>query len=131
MKSTCSEPPKMKFLIKVFITAVNAFLLAYILPGIEIKDFVTAIIVALVLAVLDAVVKPLLILFTLPATIFTLGLFLFVINACIILIDAYFVGGFEIAVPKFWYALLFSICLSIANSIVHRVALKDEKQKSN
>jgi putative membrane protein len=121
----------MKFLIKVFITAVNAFILAYLLPGIEIKDFLTAIIVALVLAVLDAVVKPLLILFTLPATIFTLGLFLFVINACIILIDAYFVGGFDIAVPKFWYALLFSICLSIANSIVHRIALKDEKQKSN
>jgi len=120
----------MKFLIKVLITAVNAFALTYILPGIHIRDFITALIVALVLSVLDAVVKPLLILFTLPATIFTLGLFLFVVNAIIILIDAYFVGGFEISTPKFWYALLFSICLSFVNSIVHKMVLKEEK-KSN
>lgn len=111
----------MKFLLKVLITAVNAFLLAYLLPGIHIRDFLTAIVVAFVLALLDAVVKPVLVLFTLPATIFTLGLFLFVINAVIILIDAYFVGGFEISPPKFWYALLFSILLSIVNSVVHKM----------
>jgi len=119
----------MNFILKVLITAVNAFALAYILPGIDIKDFLTAIIVALVLSVLDAVVKPVLVLFTLPATIFTLGLFLFVINAIIILIDAYFVGGFEIATPKFWNALLFSILLSIANSVVHKLVLKDRKKE--
>lgn len=119
----------MQFLIKVLITAVNAFLLAYVLPGVEIKDFFTAIIVALVLSVLDAIVKPILILFTLPATIFTLGLFLFVINACIILLDAYFVGGFK--VDGFWYALLFSICLSLINSFVHKQVLKDKQQQSN
>lgn len=119
----------MQFLIKVLITAVNAFLLAYVLPGVEIKDFFTAIIVALVLSVLDAIVKPILILFTLPATIFTLGLFLFVINACIILLDAYFVGGFK--VDGFWYALLFSICLSLINSFVHKQVLKNKQQQSN
>ena len=84
----------MKFVLKVLITAVNAFVLAYLLPGISINHFFTAIAVAFVLALLDAVVKPILVLFTLPATIFTLGLFLFVINACIILLDAYFVKGF-------------------------------------
>lgn len=115
----------MNFIIKVLITAVNAFLLAYVLPGVEIKDFLTAILVAFVLALLDAIVKPILILFTLPATIFTLGLFLFVINACIILIDAHFVGGFK--VEGFWYALLFSICLSFVNSIVHKTFLKEKK----
>jgi putative membrane protein len=114
----------MNFIIKVLITAVNAFLLAYLLPGIEIKDFLTAIIVAFVLALLDAIVKPVLILFTLPVTIFTLGLFLFVINAVIILIDAYFVGGFK--VDGFWYALLFSICLSLVNSVIHKRVLKDK-----
>jgi putative membrane protein len=118
----------MNFIIKVLITAVNAFLLAYVLPGIEIKDFFTAIVVAFVLALLDAIVKPVLIIFTLPATIFTLGLFLFVINAIIILIDAYFVGGFK--VDGFWYALLFSICLSLVNSMVHKLVLK-EKQNTN
>lgn len=120
----------MKFIIKVLITAVNAFLLAYILPGVSIRNFLIALLVAFVLALLDAIVKPLLVLFTLPATIFTLGLFLFVINAGIILLDAYFVKGFE--VDGFWYALLFSICLSFANSIVHKMVLKDEgKNKAN
>jgi putative membrane protein len=119
----------MKFLIKVLITAVNAFLLAYILPGISINNFLTAILVAFVLALLDAIVKPLLVLFTLPATIFTLGLFLFVINACIILLDDYFVKGFK--VDGFWYALLFSVCLSFINSVVHKMVLKDEQKNMN
>jgi putative membrane protein len=119
----------MKFLIKVLITAVNAFLLAYILPGISINNFLTAILVAFVLALLDAIVKPLLVLFTLPATIFTLGLFLFVINACIILLDDYFVKGFK--VDGFWYALLFSVCLSFINSVVHKMVLKDEQKNTN
>ncbi|MBI1783210.1 MAG: phage holin family protein [Sphingobacteriales bacterium] len=114
----------MNFLLKILITAVNVFVLAYVLPGIEIKDFLTAVIVAFVLAILDAIVKPLLILFTLPATIFTLGLFLFVINAVIILIDAYFVHGFK--VEGFWYALLFSMCLSLLNSFVHKRAFPEK-----
>ena len=114
----------MNFLLKILITAVNVFVLAYVLPGIEIKDFLTAFIVAFVLAILDAIVKPLLILFTLPATIFTLGLFLFVINAVIILIDAYFVHGFK--VEGFWYALLFSMCLSLLNSFVHKRAFPEK-----
>jgi putative membrane protein len=116
----------MKFLVKVLITTVNAFILASILPGIEIDDIYTAIIVALVLAVLDAVVKPILILFTLPATIFTLGLFLFVINACIILIDDHFVHGFN--VDSFWHALLFSILLSFFNSFVHKRAFPNQNK---
>ena len=114
------------FLIKVLVTSVNAFILAYILDGVEIKDYFTAIIVAFVLALLDAFVKPLLILLTLPATLFTLGLFLFVINACIILLDAHFVGGFQ--VDGFWYALLFSILLSFFNSLVHRKAFPNEEK---
>jgi putative membrane protein len=118
----------MKFLIKVLITAVNAFILASILPGIDIDNFLTAILVAFVLALLDAIVKPILVLFTLPATIFTLGLFLFVINACIILLDDYFVHGFKVG--GFWYALLFSICLSIINSFVHKMVLKEEEKNS-
>src|SRR5580765_7515356 len=112
----------MKFLLKILITAVNVFILALILPGVEIVDnnISTAVIVAVVLAILNAIVKPLLILLTLPATILTLGLFLFVINACIILIDAHFVHGFK--VDGFWYALLFSIVLSFFNSFVHKRA---------
>ena len=118
----------MKFLLKFLITTVNVFVLAYILPGIDIvnNNFYTAIVVAFVLALLDAFIKPLLILLTLPATILTLGLFLFVINACIILIDAHFVHGFK--VDSFWYAMLFSILLSFLNSFVHKRAFKEREQ---
>lgn len=108
----------MNYVLKIIVTAVNAFLLAYLLPGIEINHFGTALLVAFVLSVLNGFVKPILILFTLPATLFTLGLFLFVINALIILIDAHFVGGFVISKPEFWNALLFSVLLSLANSLV-------------
>jgi putative membrane protein len=117
-----------RWLIKVMVCAVNAFILAYILPGIEIKDMLTALLVAVVLSLLDAVVKPLLVLFTLPATILTLGLFLFVINACIILIDDHFVHGFK--VESFWHALLFSVLLSFFNSFVHKKAWPEEKKNN-
>jgi len=115
----------MKFLLKILITTVNVFILASILPGVKIDNIFTALMVAFVLAILDAIVKPLLILFTLPATILTLGLFLFVINACIILIDAHFVHGFK--VDGFWYALLFGVLLSFFNSFVHKRAFREEK----
>ena len=115
-----------KWFIKVLVCSVNVFILAYILPGITIVDFYTAIVVAVVLSLLDAIVKPLLILLTLPATILTLGLFLFVINAGIILIDAHFVHGFE--VKSFWYALLFGALLSFFNSLVHKRAFPDRKK---
>ena len=119
----------MKFFYKILITTVNVFILAAILPGIAIanNNIITAVVVALVLAVLDAIIKPLLILLTLPATILTLGLFLFVINACIILIDAHFVHGFY--VQGFWYAMLFSILLSFFNSFVHKRAFPDDRKK--
>lgn len=120
----------LKFLLKILITTVNVFILAYILPGIEIKNnnIYTAILVAAVLALLDAFIKPLLILLTLPVTILTLGLFLFVINACIILVDAHFVHGFE--VPDFWHAMLFSILLSFFNSFVHKRAFKEKNESA-
>jgi putative membrane protein len=116
------------FIIRILIIAVNAFLLAWLLPGIEISDFLTAILVALVLAVLDYLLKPVLILLTLPATFLSFGLFLFVVNALIILLDAYFVHGFK--VDGFWYAVLFSILLSIANGLVLPREKKQE-QKGN
>jgi putative membrane protein len=115
-----------KWFFKVLFCAVNVFILAYILPGIYIVDFFTAIWVAVVLSLLDAVVKPLLILLTLPATILTLGIFLFVINATIILLDAHFVHGFE--VKGFWHALLFGALLSFFNSWVYRRAFPGEKK---
>ena len=105
------------WLLKILVCAVNVFILAKILPGIDVKNIYTALFVAVVLSVLDVIIKPLLILLTLPATIITLGLFLFVINACVILLDAYFVHGFT--VESFWHAMLFSILLSFFNGLVN------------
>jgi len=118
-----------KWFFKVLVCSVNVFILEMILPGIEIKDFGTAVVVAIVLSLLDAIVKPLLIILTLPATILTLGLFLFVINAGIILLDAYFVHGFK--VENFWYALLFGAVLSFFNSLVHKMAFPEDKKNVN
>jgi putative membrane protein len=106
----------MKFLIRMVLTGGIAFGLAHLLPGIHIDTFWTAIILALVLAILNAIVKPILVLLTLPITIVTFGLFLFVINAIIILIAGSFIRGFS--VDGFWWALLFSLLLSVITSLL-------------
>lgn len=111
----------MGFLIRLLVNALAAMLTCYLLkPAVKIDSFVTALLLALVLAILNALVKPLLVLFTLPATILTLGLFLFVINAVIILLAAKIVPGFK--VDGFWWALLFSIVMTIINSIMISLA---------
>jgi putative membrane protein len=98
--------------------------IAHFMKGVMVANFVTSIIVAVVLGLLNIFVKPLLVLFTLPVTIFTLGLFLLVINAVMILICTKIVGGFS--VDSFWTALLFSIILSVSQSIMYRF-VKDDK----
>ncbi|MDG1528955.1 MAG: phage holin family protein [Polaribacter sp.] len=117
----------MSFLLKVLLTAVAVFVLAAILPGVEIANYVTAVWVAFAIAVLNMFVRPLLIFFTLPATIVTLGLFLFVINALIILLAAHLVGGF--LVSSFFSALLFSVLLSIFRSTLFKL-IKEKKKKN-
>ncbi|MES2430203.1 MAG: phage holin family protein [Bacteroidota bacterium] len=118
------------WLLRVLVCSVNVFILAAILPGIETNNMFTAFIVAIVLSVLDVLIKPLLILLTLPATIVTLGLFLFVINALVILLGAYIVDGFK--VDSFWYAMLFSVLLSFFNGLVNgRVKVSVGKHDNN
>ena len=104
----------MRFLIKILITGLAVLIASYLLPGVNVENMVTAICVAAVLALLNSFVKPVLIILTLPITIFSLGLFLLVINAFMIMLASKFVPGFK--VDGFWYALLFSIVLSIINS---------------
>ncbi len=100
-------------------------LLAHFLPGVEVTGFVAALIVAIVLGLLNFIVKPMLVVLTIPITIMTLGLFLFVINACIIMLADNFIDGF--GVNGFWIALLFSILLSIFQSIAYSL-LEDKKK---
>lgn len=114
----------MNIVLRIIISAVVAFALSYILSGVHIQSFVTALILAIVLGLLNIFVKPLLIILTLPITIFTFGLFLFVINALIILLAAKFVTGFR--VDGFWWALLFSLLLSILTSFLYKKSTRQE-----
>lgn len=114
----------MNLILRILLTALAVLVLQKILPGISVPSYGTAIWVAIALGILNAFVKPILVIFTLPATIFTLGLFLFVINAIIIMLAGEFVTGFEVS--GFWYALLFSILLSFLQSVLY--SFIDEKK---
>ncbi|SEF64118.1 putative membrane protein [Halpernia humi] len=107
----------MKFIIRLLVTAAVAFVLSkYFLSGVHIASFGTAIIFAIVLALLNFFVRPILSILGLPLTIITFGLFSFVINALIILLAGHFVTG--MTVDGFWWALIFSICLSVVTSLL-------------
>lgn len=113
----------MKFLIKLIISALAVFAAAYLLPGVSVDNFVTAIIVAVVLGLLNLVLKPILVLLTIPITVFTLGLFLLVINAIIVLVCSALVSGFK--VDGIIYALLFSLVVSVITAIMEGIAKDD------
>lgn len=117
----------MRLIVKIFANTLAVILAAYLLPGIEVKDFMNAVLVAIVLAVLNSVLKPILIILTIPVTILTLGLFLLVINALIILLADYLVGGFQ--VDGFWWALLFSIVMTVIMSIFNGLEKSSEKNQ--
>jgi putative membrane protein len=115
----------MNMIIRFLLNGLAVFLTAYLLPNVDVDGYGTALIVALVLSIANVIVKPILILFTIPITILTLGLFLLVINAIIILLADYLVDGFS--VDGFWWALLFSLILSIFNSLFEDLT-KDKKR---
>ena len=114
----------MKFIIRIIITALAVVIASYILPGVNVEGGLTAFLVAAVLSLLNAFVKPLLIILTIPITVLTLGLFLLVINALMILLAAKIVDGFH--VDGFWYALLFSIVLTIVVSLLNTLVRNEE-----
>ena len=109
----------MKLLLRIFITALLVMGIAYLMKGVIVDEFTTALIVAIVLGLLNFFVKPILVLFTLPITFFTLGLFLLVINTIMIELCDYFIDGFRI--NSFWTAMLFSIILSLSQSLVFQI----------
>ena len=114
----------MKVIIKLLITAGVAYLLPKILSGVQVADFTSAIIFAIVLGLLNLIVRPILSLLSLPITILTLGLFSLVINALIILLADKFTEG--INVDGFWWALIFSVALSVITSILESILISKE-----
>lgn len=106
----------MNFVIRILVTGAVAFGLSYILKGIHIDSYGTALIFALVLALINIFIRPLLVIFTIPLTIITFGLFLFVINALLVLLAAKFISGIQI--DGFWWGLLFSLLLSLVTAVL-------------
>ena len=99
------------FLAQTVVMTLAAILAAYILPGVHINSVVSAIITAIVIALLNSFIRPILIVLTLPFTIFSMGLFLLIINAFIIMLASGLVPSFH--VDGFWSALLFSLLLTL------------------
>lgn len=114
----------MNFIIKLFISSIIVFALSYFLPGVHVTSIVAALWVTVVLGLLNTFLKPVLVFFTIPVTLFTLGLFLLVINAIIVLICDYFIPEFQ--VDGFVTALFFSILLSVSQSILNKLFISDK-----
>ena len=116
----------MKFILRLLLSALAVVILSKVLPNVEVDTYLTAIIVAVALSLLNFIVRPILVILTLPVTIVTFGLFLLVINAVIILLANKLIDGFT--VNGFWWALLFSLLLSFLQSILFSL-LKEDKKK--
>lgn len=110
----------MKALIHLLVSGIAVFVTAYVLPGVRVDGYISAFVVAVVLAIVNMLVKPVLVILTLPITLLTLGLFMFVVNALIILLVDWLVPGFS--VDGIGWAILFSIMLSLVNGLFHSLA---------
>jgi putative membrane protein len=103
-------------LIKLLVNAAGVFVFGALLRGVQVKNFGTAILVAVVLALLNAFIKPIITFFTLPFIVLTLGLFVLVINTIIVMIADWLIDGLRI--ENFWWALIFSVAMSLLNLIL-------------
>lgn len=109
----------MRFIVRLIVNALAVYLTSRLLDGISIDNFVTAVVVAVVLGIVNTIIKPILLLLTLPINFLTLGLFTWVINALMVLLADYVVTGFSVA--SFLWALLFSFVLSVISSILNKL----------
>jgi putative membrane protein len=107
-------------IIRFLLSGLAVLLTAYLLPGVSVEHYGYALLVAALLSIVNVIVKPFLIILTIPITIFTLGLFLLVINAAMILLVSSLVPKFQ--VDGFWWALAFSLILSVFNSMFSEMA---------
>ena len=110
----------MYLLIRLVVNTLAVWAAAYILPGVRVQGWPTALVVAIVLGLVNAFLRPILLFLTFPITIVTLGLFVFVINALLILLVSKIVPGFH--VDGFWWALLYSLVLALINALLSPVA---------
>jgi len=111
----------MGIIVRLLINSLAVAITAYLLSaGVRIDSFFTAVVVAVVLGIINTFIKPIILLFTLPINLLTLGLFTFVINGVFILLVGRLVAGFDVA--GFWWAVLFSIVLALVNSVLNMLS---------
>ncbi len=108
----------MKLITRLLLTALVLLIVAEYIPGIEVTGFYAALIAAIILGLLNTIVRPILLILTFPITIVTLGLFVFVINAALFFFAATFIDGFTVA--SFWHALLGSLIVSAASTLLNK-----------
>lgn len=110
----------MNIFVNILVSAVAVFITGRLLRGVSIEGFGTAVAVAIVLGIVNALLGPLLLALTLPLNVLTLGLFTFVIIGGLVMLVAALVPGFKVA--SFWWALGFALILAIVNSALHSLA---------
>jgi len=115
----------MKFILRLLLSALAVVVLSKVLPNVSVDTYTTALIVAVALSLLNFIVRPILVILTLPVTILTFGLFLLVINAIIIKLADHFIDGFT--VNGWLWAIVFSLLLSLLQSILFSVLKSDKK----
>ena len=113
----------MRLLLVWLINSVALFALPYVFPWVTVDTFWTALIAALVLGLINALIRPILVLLTLPVTILTLGLFIFVINGLLFWMVASWLEGFEVA--GFWSGVLGAIVYSLISWLLSALVLRD------
>ena len=109
----------MRFLIRWIVNAAAVFLAANLVPGISVSGFGAALVAGLILGFVNAIIKPILIILTLPFTIVTLGLFIFVVNAICLALVAWLVPGLTIS--GFWPAFFGAIVISLVSWLLHAI----------
>jgi putative membrane protein len=110
----------MSIIINWVVSALAIMVAAYLLSGVVVDSIVTALVLAVVLGAINAFIRPVLIILSLPVTILTLGLFVFIIDAALIMLAASIVPGF--AVAGFWWALIFAVVLSVVHFVLGHFA---------
>lgn len=112
----------MNLIVQLLISGLAVFLADYLLPGIQVSNLLAVVIVAVVLGVVNTFIKPIVLFFTLPLNLVTLGLFTFVINALMVMLVDWLIPDFFVA--NFWWALAFSLVLSLINTFLHMLTGK-------
>jgi putative membrane protein len=117
----------MRFLLRLLLNGIAILVAAWLIPGLHLADTTTALLAGAILGLVNAIVRPVLFVLTLPFTLVTLGLFIFVLNAICLALTAYVIPGFSIS--GFWPALFGALIVSIVSWVLNGLLLNEERSR--